>query len=108
MNNFFIIIVKLCQNLMIIEHKFSDNLVIIVLDDKELVEKGMYTLWMLWNNRNNCIHNLACRNSSALTVMIETMVKEFWAEVSSPITAGQRFQPEWQGRSHWLAAPRCN
>ena len=47
------------------------------LKGKDLVETGMIILWMIWNNRNNCIHQLTCRRALSIKIIIETVVKDF-------------------------------
>ena len=51
----------------------SWNQLLAFLQEKELVEQGMYTCWMIWNNRNNCLHNMSCSYPPSLALMAAKM-----------------------------------
>ena len=65
------------------------------LKDKDLVETGMIILWMIWNNRNNCIHQLTCRRAVLIKITIETMVKDFISVNSVHPAEEQKVWSEW-------------
>ena len=29
--------------------------------DKDMIEIWMIVVWFIWNNKNNCFHNLSCK-----------------------------------------------
>ena len=64
-------------------------------EDKQLVEQGMYTFWMLWNNRNNCFHNLTCGNSTTMKSLIAIMVSDYKYAVSLPASVEQMTREVW-------------
>ena len=59
------------------EDNRSWNMLFSFLKENALVETGMVTFLVLWNNRNGCIHQLACRHSLSMKNTIENLVKEF-------------------------------
>ena len=47
------------------------------LRDKDLFETGMIVCWIIWKNRNGCLHDLLCRNSNAILTLAEKMRREY-------------------------------
>ena len=51
-----------------IETKQRWNQIFMFLRNAGMVEQGMYILWLLWKNRNNCFHNQICSVPAGLTL----------------------------------------
>ena len=60
------------------------------------MEQGMYTLWMLWNNKNNRLHSMTCRNATSMRSLIAKMVKEYKEAVSSLVSNKYLIREVWQ------------
>ena len=63
--------------------------------DKEEVEQGMFTLWMLWTNRNNCLHNLTCGNPITMKSQIVAMATDYIPAASHPASGDQVTRGGW-------------
>ena len=50
-----------------------------LLYENKLIEQGMYFLWTIWNNRNDCLHNLRCSNPISLKMMVINKAREYSA-----------------------------
>ena len=73
---------KICPQVLDILEDHKDDIqswerVMNVLQERDLVNRGMYTLWMIWNNRNNCVHNFICKRAVFLVLMICRMEQEY-------------------------------
>ena len=44
---------------------------------KDQVEMWMHIVWLIWNNRNSCYHNLSCRCPSELGRIAKRMKSEY-------------------------------
>ena len=62
----------------------------------------MYILWMIWNNRNDCVHNLKCKNPSTLGLLAVKLAEDFKEYNTVGREAGQR------NTEDWLPPPRRN
>ena len=65
-------------------------------EGENLLEKGLYTLWMIWRNRNDCLHNLKCRNPVNLGWLSIKMAEEFKRNVVVQTNNRQRMLESWQ------------
>ena len=61
------------------EDKQSWKSVLTFMHEKELIEQGMNTFWMIWKNRNSCVHNMMCKNPFTLKQVTEIMTRESMA-----------------------------
>ena len=70
------------------------------LHEKNLFEQGMYILWEIWNNRNECHHNLKCRSSFYVKKMAINKAREFHdVNQSDSLMISE-------SRTEWKAPPR--
>ena len=44
---------------------------------QDKLEQGLYGCWLIWNNRNNCLHNLTCTVSARIKDMSARMENDF-------------------------------
>ena len=50
---------------------------LLALESKQDLEKGLYTLWLIWSNRNDCVHNFKCRNATNLGMLSTKYAEDF-------------------------------
>ncbi|XWS52260.1 hypothetical protein CRYUN_Cryun11dG0053300 [Craigia yunnanensis] len=70
--------------------------VLLVFEEERVLEKGLYTLWMIWNNRNDCVHNLKCRSPMNLGVLSTKLAEDFKGIASANTGDGQRILEDCQ------------
>ena len=63
--------------------------------EKDLIKQGMYTYWMLWNNRNDYLHNMRCRNPNTLKLIAINRAKEYSETVQGNSTTSHVSKKEW-------------
>ena len=51
--------------------------ILMFFEGKQMLEEGLYTLWMIWSNRNDCLHYLKCRNPINLGILSTKLAEEF-------------------------------
>ena len=71
-----------------------------LLHKKKLIEQGIYILWTIWNNRNECYHNLRCGKPIYVKQMAINKAREF-SEVNQKVsptislTKAEWIAPSW-------------
>ena len=74
---------------------------LIWLQESDLSEKGMYAFWLLWHNKNDCLHNMKCRNPYTLRLMAFKSANDY---IEASIVASTAIQ---RNREDWIPLPRC-
>ena len=69
--------------------------VMIRLQEKDLIENGMYAFWLLWHNRNDCLHNMKCWNPDTLRLIAFKMANDYYEASAVVSTATQQNIGEW-------------
>ena len=67
---------QLCEEVLIEDNQKWDKL-LDMLHSKGLADQGMYLCWLIWNNRNECLHKMVCRSQASLITMAAKLVKDF-------------------------------
>ena len=70
------------------------------LKDKDLLEAGMIVCWLIWKNRNGCLHEMFCRNSKSILRLAEKMRVDYFGAVIESSKAAQA------NREIWFPPPR--
>ena len=60
----------------------------------------MYGCWLIWNNKNNCLHNLTCTSPVRINDMSTRMRDEFKVALVRPNSNVQ------DSRRRWIPPPR--
>ena len=47
-----------------------------MLQNKGLLNQGMYLCCLIWTNRDECLHNLVCRSPVSVILMVDKLEKE--------------------------------
>ena len=61
----------------------------------------MYAFWLLWHNRNDCIHSMKCRSPDTLRLMAFKIANDY-NEASVVVSTVIQ-----QNREEWILSPRC-
>ena len=63
---------------------------------KSQLEMWMLLVWIIWNNRNSCFHNLSCRRHSNIVGTAARMKNDFFSAGATQRFDNQNTRAEWQ------------